>query len=169
MLLKESAILILERSFQALNWYLTFAQCLLRWSRMKATWNMPPLKITLFILTLMFMQWLLCSPVCPGFSLDAFLSKPSLSPNTCLGAYFSHYTDETLQTSHCTHYTHLLLTGMALPNWFTPNSPHPPFFPPLNSSLVDSKNGVFNSYSLKGTPHPSLHTEKIIQLYLETF
>lgn len=36
---------------EALNWHLTFAQCLFTWSRMKATWNAPPLKVTLFSLT----------------------------------------------------------------------------------------------------------------------
>lgn len=126
--LKESTILILERSFflLSLNWYLTLAQCLFNRIRMKAIWNMPFLKSHFSassIPPLMFMQWLLCWPVCPCFPLDAFLSKLSLSLTTCLGAYFGHYTDQTLQTPHCTHHTHLLVIGMALPIWVTPNSP----------------------------------------------
>lgn len=159
--LKESTILILERSFflLSLNWYLTLAQCLFNWIRMKAIWNMPFLKSHFSassIPPLMFMQWLLCWPVCPCFPLDAFLSKLSLSLTTCLGAYFGHYTDQTLQTPHCTHHTHLLVIGMALPIWVTPNSPHPP----LNSSSVHSRNNVFNSYSFKCTPHPSFDIQK---------
>lgn len=110
------------------------------------------------------MQSLLCSLVCPCFSLYALLSKSSLSFNICLGVCFNHYIECILQTCHCIHYTHLLLIGIALPNWFIPNSPHPPFFPPSNSSSVHSKNIFFNSYSLKGIPQPALHIEKIIQL-----
>lgn len=82
--------------FLALNWYLTFAQCLFSWSRMKATWNTPPLKSHFSVSLIppqMFMQSLLYSPACPCFPLDTFLSKPSLSLNICLGVYFNHYTD----------------------------------------------------------------------------
>lgn len=114
---------------------------------MKATWNTPLLKVTLFLKVSltpprMFMQWLLCSPVCSRFSLDALLSKPSLSLTTCPGAYFSHYTTKPYKLPLCSLYaTTRNSSGPA--QLIHTKLPHPPFFPPLNSSSVHSRNDSF--------------------------
>lgn len=103
-----------------------------------------------------------CSAGHPVFFLYVHFFHDLLPPSTfTLLFFFNHYIYH-IYWLPAIYNTHLLSIETAFPNQFIPNFSHPPFFPPLNSFSVHSRNISFNFYSVKGIVQPALYIEKNI-------